>query len=78
MAPLLVTAAFAAPVELVVEMVVELVVEPITTGLLFTNASKTLKTPFPPQAVLLSPVQGTLQSVWLFAHSPPTKLLHQH
>jgi hypothetical protein len=70
MAPLLAAAAFTVLVARVVELT--------TAGLPFANASKTLNTPFPPHTVFLSPVQGVLQSVWFFAHSPPTKLLHQH
>jgi hypothetical protein len=68
--PLLAAAALTALAELVAEL--------IKAGVLFANASKTLKTPLPPQTVFSSPVQGTLQSVWFLAHSPPTKPLHQH
>jgi hypothetical protein len=46
--------------------------ELVTTVILFASASKTLKTPVPPQTVLLSPAHGALQSVWFFAHSPAT------
>lgn len=38
----------------------------------FSSASKMLRTPLPPQNVVLSPVHGMLQSDWFRAHSPPT------
>jgi hypothetical protein len=44
----------------------------VAAGAAFCNASKTLTTPFPPHISDLLPIQGALQSVWFFDHSPPT------
>jgi hypothetical protein len=56
---------------------VKLVTDIVVVGLWFANASKTFKAFLPPQNEFLSPVQGILQSVRCFVHSPATKLLHQ-
>ena len=50
----------------------------VDEGSVFSLAKNMFRRSFPPQIVVLSPVQGILHSVLSSAHSPGMELPHQH